>query len=229
MAWRLLAALVLALCLISIGSSPAAALSIDDYFSYSYNVEFSKTKIQGSEVFNATITVTATRNNNDFPLSLSPSKASLTGRIISEHQATGAEVTLNSSYTVEISPFPQKGETSSESVDVSLQFPGGSQSGTYNVVGELIEAKVYVVVAWFDVTSYFSSSSQEMGAVTYIAPAGGGFGPVLPPTGEEIETSLFGTEVSFPIGSSGEILETIEATSEDGTLTLTIPGHYCPG
>ncbi len=100
MAWRLLIALILALCLVPIGSSPVAALSADDYFSYSYNVEFSKTEIHESEVFNATITVTATRNNNDFPLNLSPSAASLTGRIIAEHQTIAAKVTLNSSYTV---------------------------------------------------------------------------------------------------------------------------------
>ena len=38
--WRPLSALILALCLIPIGSHPVAALSVDDYFSYSYNVEF---------------------------------------------------------------------------------------------------------------------------------------------------------------------------------------------
>jgi len=63
-----------------------------------------------------------------------------------------------------------------------------------------------------------------MGSVTYVAPGGGGgFGPALIPTADEVKTNLFGTEASFPISSSGEILETIEATSEDGTLTLTIP------
>ena len=121
MVWRLLIALILALCLVPIGSSPVAALSAEDYFSYSYDVEFSKVEIEGSEDFNATVTVTATRNNNDFPLNLSPSEALITGRIIAEHQATGAKVTLNSSYTVEISPFPQKGETAQESEVVSLQ------------------------------------------------------------------------------------------------------------
>ena len=50
----------------------------------------------------------------------------------------------------------------------------------------------------------------------------GGFGAALTPTGEEIKTNLFGTEVSSPISSSGEILQAIEATSEDETLTLTI-------
>ena len=222
-AWRLLVAPILALCLVLIGSAPVAALSVTDYCTYSWGVEFSQTEINGSELFNATITVTATRNNNDFPLNLSPSEASFIGRIIAEHEATGAEVTLNSNYTVEISPFPQKDETTQSSVVVSLQFPEGSQSGTYTVVGELIEAKIKVII-WWDVTSYLSSS-QVMGSVTYTAPrvGGGGGGGISPPTGEEVTTNLFGAEASSPISSTGEILETIEATSEDGTLTLTIP------
>jgi len=39
--WRPLIALILALCLISVCSHPVAALSVEEYFSYSYNVEFS--------------------------------------------------------------------------------------------------------------------------------------------------------------------------------------------
>ncbi len=222
MAWRLLVALILALCLVPIGSSPVVALSVDDYFEITYEVSLSKTEINGSEVFDATITVTATRNNNDFPLGLSPSEALITGRIIAEHQTTDAKVTLNSSYTVEISPFPQKGETAQESEVVSLQLPEESQSGTYSVVGELIKAEVTVLGIAIPATEYLPSS-QIMGSVTYVAPSGGGgFGPALTLTGAEVTTNLFGTEASFPISSSGEILETIEATSEDGTLTLTI-------
>lgn len=181
MAWRLFVALILALCLVPISFSQVAALSVDDYFGITYEVSLSKTEINGSEVFNATITVTATRNNNDFPLNLSPSEALITGRIIAEHQATGAKVTLNSSYTVEISPFPKKGETAQESEVVSLQFPEESQSGTYSVVGELIKAEITVLGIAIPATEYLPSS-QIIGSVTYVAPGGGGgFGPVPPP------------------------------------------------
>jgi len=38
-----------------------------------------------------------------------------------------------------------------------------------------------------------------------------------------IETELFGVEARFRISDDGEILETIEATSADGMLTITIP------
>ncbi|GAH85442.1 unnamed protein product, partial [marine sediment metagenome] len=37
-----------------------------------------------------------------------------------------------------------------------------------------------------------------------------------------VETTLFGIEVRFRIDSDGKILKTIEATSEDGMLTITI-------
>ena len=218
-AWRLLIALILALCLVPIGSSQVAALdtvSVGGYFEITYEpVEFSKTEINGSEIFSATVEAEAACTN-DLPLTVS--EARITGCVTATHQASGAKVTLNPSYTVTISSFPnKKGETSSASRDVSLQFPKGSQSGTYSVVGELIQAKVKVDIlnAWVTVTSYLPSS-QPMGSVTYVTPASS-------PTIEEVKTSLFGSEASFPISSSGEILEPIEATSEDGMLTLTIP------
>ncbi|GAH76400.1 unnamed protein product, partial [marine sediment metagenome] len=78
-----------------------------------------------------------------------------------------------------------------------------------------------------DQTALFHSGDIEELYLTAYCPAppsgGGGFGPALLPTGEEVTTNLFGTEASFPISSTGEILETIEATSKDGTLTLTVP------
>ena len=216
MAWRLLVALILALCLVFIGSSPVAALdtvSVAGYFEITYEpAEFSKTEINGNEIFYATVKAEATCTN-DLPLTVS--EARIAGCVTATHQASGVKVTLNSSYTVTISSFPnKKGETSSASRDVSLQFPEESQSGTYSVVGELVEARVYILVVWVTVTSYLPSS-QTMGSVTYVAPDGGG--------GEGVKTNLSGTETSFPISPSGEILETIEVTSEDGMLTLTIP------
>jgi len=222
--WQLLVALALVLCIVSISSSPVAALSVDDYFSYDYGVEFSKLEILGDEVFNATITVTATCTN-DLPLSVT--EARITARVTAEHQTNGSKVTLKPSYTVTVSSFPNsKGETSSESVVVSLQFPEGSQSGAYSVVGELIEAEINTsLLGPLSVTSLLPES-QALGSVTYTAPSGGGLvggsGPVPPPTTEEVTASLFGTEVISSISASGEILETIEVTSEDGTLTMTI-------
>jgi len=58
-------------------------------------------------------------------------------------------------------------------------------------------------------------------SVTIAAPPGPGPGPA--PVRYYIDTNLFGIEASFRISDEGEILETIEATSEDGKLTITIP------
>ena len=224
-AWRLLIALILALCLVPIDSSPVAALSVDDYFEITYEpVEFSKTEINGSEVFNATITVTATCTN-DLPLPVT--EARITARIIAEHEATDAKVTLNSSYTVTISPFPQKGETAQEREVVPLQFPEGSESGNYNIVGVLDKAEVTVLGIAIPVTEYLPSS-QTMGSVTYTAPdggggGGGGFSPTLTPTAEEVKATLFGVEGEFSIDDDGVIQETIEATSDAGDFTIAIP------
>jgi len=43
------------------------------------------------------------------------------------------------------------------------------------------------------------------------------------PTYYYIQTNLFGVEKSYRIESDGELLQTIEATSADGNLTITIP------
>jgi len=59
--------------------------------------------------------------------------------------------------------------------------------------------------------------------VTIAAPAFVGDGVGGAPPATYVETNLFGTTASFSISSEGKIQETIEATSEDGMLTLTIP------
>ena len=215
--WRLVIALILALCLVPISPNPVFAQSPSDYFSYSYDVEFSSTEIEGSEVFYATITVDATCTND---LPLSPSEARSTGRIIAEHQTSGAQVTLNSSYTVTITPFPSnKGETAQSSEVVPLQFPQGSQSGTYSVVAELIEAEAKVVI-WIPVTDYLPSS-QPIGSITYqvgdgggvAGGGGGGGGGWLPGV----------TSVRDYITEEGRFTEDVTAKSEDREVELYIP------
>jgi len=62
--------------------------------------------------------------------------------------------------------------------------------------------------------------SVNIEAPPYVPPAGGGGGGGTPTY--YTQTSLFGTEESFRISSSGKVMETIEATSADGNLTITI-------
>jgi len=230
--WRLIIALILALCLLPITSNSAAAQSLSDYFSVDYAVEFSKTQIEGSETFYVTVTVEATCKQD---LPVSPSEARSTGRIIARHQTTGAEVTLNSSYTVTISPFPsQAGNTTQVSKTISLQFPSVSQSGTYSVVGELTEAEVKVGIFWLPVTNFVPSSflpaSHTMGSVTYVPGSGdggggGGRGGGGGDDEEEEEEMLLPpgtTDVSGFVSADGTFTGTVVAESVDGKCELTI-------
>ncbi|MFC1950558.1 hypothetical protein ACFLWD_02710 [Chloroflexota bacterium] len=122
--WRLLLTLILVLCSIPFISHSATALSVEDYFEINYApMEFSKTEIQGNEIFYATIEAEATCVS-DLPLAVT--EVSINGRVIAEHQVSGVRVTLNSSYDVTIYSFPNTaGETSQSSEVVSLRFPGG--------------------------------------------------------------------------------------------------------
>jgi len=209
--WRPLSALILALCLVPVCSHPVAALSVDDYFSYSYNVEFSKVDIEGSEVFYATVEVEATCKE-DLPLAVT--KMNITGRIVAEHQVSGAKVTLSSDYSVTIEPFPNEvGETSQASEVVSLRFPQGSESGTYDVVGELIEAKILTILGELDVTSYLPSS-RAISSVTYVALDGDGAGGGII---VEPDNGLLNY-----IDEDGVFTDDVTIESEDGECWITI-------
>ena len=166
-AWRFIIAVLLMLTLIPISPNPVAALSVSDYFSYSYTVQFSKSQITGGETFYATVQVTATYIKA-LPVPATPTEASSTGRIVAIHQTSGAKLTLNPSYTVTLSPFPSVGQTTQISQAVPLQFLGDSQIGAYNVVGELIKAEVNLppIIGWMNITT-FLPSSQSLGSVTY--------------------------------------------------------------
>jgi hypothetical protein len=162
------ASLMLAAAFCLIITSPATAQDgLKENFQFSYEpVSFEKREIHGGEVFHATIAgrVTCTKN-----LPISASEASITSRVIAVHGITSTEVTLNPSYTAAIKPFPsQKGETAEVSQAVPLQFPAQAEAGDYDVIGEIVEARVKVLFAWIDVTGYLPQN-QSMGTVKYIA------------------------------------------------------------
>jgi len=166
--WHLAIALVLAAFLVPASPLPVAAQSIGEYFQISYDpVEFNQTEIHGNDVFYATIKGEATCIE-DLPVSVS--EVRITSCVLAEHQVSATLEILNPSYTITIKPFPcEKGDIIEINKSIALQFPEESESGDYNVVGELIEAKVKAFLR-IDVTSYLPPS-QAMGSVTYIAPA----------------------------------------------------------
>ncbi len=160
-------ALILVLCLSVINPLSAAAQSLGEYFSINYQpVSLSQDEVQGSDVFYATVSGEATCTKN---LPVPVNAAIITSRVVAENMESGRMVTLNESYTLEIKPFPsKKGESAEINQVIQLQFPGTAESGDYNIVGELIEAKVKVSLVVMDVTS-FLPQKQGMGSVKYTA------------------------------------------------------------
>jgi len=141
---------------------------LGEYFSINYQpVSLSQDEIQGSDVFYATVSGSATCTK-DLPISVNA--AVITSRVVAENMESSRMVTLNESYTLEIEPFPsKKGQSAEIEQVIQLQFPGTAESGDYNIVGELIEAKVKVsMMPTMDVTS-FLPQKQVMGSVKYTA------------------------------------------------------------
>jgi hypothetical protein len=168
--WCLIIATTAAISLCVIETRPIVAQSPGDYFQFSYDpVNFSQDEIHGSEDFSATIRgkVVCT---NDLPVSVG--EASTTWSVTAQHKSTGNVVALNSKYTEAIKPFPsKKGDTFEINQIVSLRFPDNAESGDYDVIANLLEAKAKVAFAWVEVTEYLPRS-QVMGLLKYTSATG---------------------------------------------------------
>ncbi|MEK7353524.1 MAG: hypothetical protein AABZ77_03345 [Chloroflexota bacterium] len=164
----LLIALIPVIFLWVIDSPPAAAQSAGEYFKIDYgSANLSQSEVSGGGVFYAAIRgkVTCTK---DLPMSVS--EATITSRMVAKDTVNGTVVILNPSYTVILKPFPSKmGVITEIKLSVPLQFPDTAASGDYNIVAELIEAKVKVAFIWAPVTEYLPQS-QPIGSVKYSSP-----------------------------------------------------------
>ena len=96
------------------------------------------------------------------------SGASIVSKVVARHKQTGTEIVLNPNYSIRYdSGFPtKKGQTASASAQVPLSFPDGSPAGEYDIIGQILEAKVSVLVITVDVAGYLPPT-QLMGTVTY--------------------------------------------------------------
>jgi hypothetical protein len=159
--------LILAVSLWLFCPFPAVAQNLGDYFQITYDpVSFSKSEVNGGEVFYAKITGRATCTK-DLPVSVS--EANITWRVVAEDKANATRFTLNAGYTITINPFPSReGDATEINLSVPLTFHARANSGDYNVIGELIEAKVKVGFIGIGVSEYFPKS-QPMGSVKYTA------------------------------------------------------------
>jgi hypothetical protein len=218
--WFLILTLTLASGVIT--PRPAFALSVYDYFAINYDTEFSKNVIGGGDVFYATVLGTADCKQ-DMPLTVA--KGYITSRVVAQHRESGHKVTLNPSYTIDIEPFPnEQGETTEAQVVIPLAFPSGSPAGTYDIAGELIEAKVKSTLGfWLSVTPYLPAV-EELGSVSY------------QPQNEDftITGSLFDLAIYLDNGISlgDHVFQSEDGECRlaisDGTLCLTSHGEPLP-
>jgi hypothetical protein len=194
---------------------PVLALSIDDYFTYNYSFVFSKTNIVGSETFIVTVSGQAICVQN---LPLPVSTASIVSKVVARHTQTGMEVILNPSYSIRYdSGFPsQKGQIASASAQVPLTFPSSSPAGTYDIIGQILEAKISVLVITIDVAGYLPSA-QAMGTVTYTTSITGGGGIIITTT-----------TPSTPATTAPSIAATTVIQSSTAPATVTSPPTLSP-
>jgi hypothetical protein len=162
---RWLLTLALSFAAGAIAAAPAAAISVYDFFTISYDAELSQPVVGGGEVFQATVQGTADCKQ-DLPLSIS--RGYVTSRVTAQHHESGRKITLNPSYTMNIEPFPNEaGETTQAEVLIPLSFPSGTAPGTYDIAAEPIEAGVQSSLGfWLLVTPYLPPF-EELGSVLY--------------------------------------------------------------
>jgi len=89
------------------------------------------------------------------------------------------------------------------------------------VQGDIEEEATVTLTFYVNDVSTGQTAEWHSGEVTELPLSVTIAAPPAPPR-YYIDTNLFGIEASYRISDEGEILETIEATSEDGMLTITI-------
>ena len=211
--------LAVALCLaFPVGAS---ALDFSGYFSFSYNPSFSQTTVYPGGSLSLTLTGIATCEA-DLPFTVSG--AVVSGRVL----AIGANsdtFVLNPGYAVSIGAFQtKKGQSVQSTQTLALSFPGSMAPGQYNIVGQVIEAKVQVVL-WFNVNSYVPSSTS-LGTVTLLAPPAPVPPPVPTPTPSPAPTPTAST-VPPPVTTTMTVTSP-PVTTADIVITTTGPTGTAP-
>ncbi len=150
--------------------SPAAAIDLNpaNYFQLTYEpITFDKTEISAGETFHATFRGKASCTKT---LPFSPSQATIEFLIVAVSDASGDSLTLNESYVISVDPFPRKkGETYEIDQQIPLEMPSSAAPGNYNVTGQLIEARVKILIIWQGVTGAFPKE-YSMGTIKVIEP-----------------------------------------------------------
>jgi len=212
----LVAGLLLAGCLLTLIPSPVFALDGASYFSITYTTVLNEPEIHSGDTVTAVVTGKAVCTKN---LPLAVSEGYVKGKLRARNEVTGNTIDLGSEYTVTISPFPNKqGDSSQQSVSLSLSFPPGVQPGQYVVYGELLEARVRAIL-WFTVTSYLPSTQDltEVSVLPVVSPV---IPPVITPTVPAVWPGT--TSIIGHTDAQGVITNEMSAVSEDGNCAVSL-------
>ncbi|HXL02852.1 MAG TPA: hypothetical protein PK016_07050 [Candidatus Atribacteria bacterium] len=149
------------------GSGQLIAQSLGDFFSFTYQAQLSETEISKGETFFALIKSEVIYKGN---LPISPRGARITSRIVArrelDNNEAGNDIILNPGYTLNVNPFPRRGEQIELSSTVPLQFPPESEPGAYQVVGVLESARLIIGPISISATRYLPQL-QVLGKVSY--------------------------------------------------------------
>jgi hypothetical protein len=220
MFWRAGIALILALSVTLADTKPAAALNAQDYFTFGYSIVLSKTEVEEGESFHVSATVQAVCTQ-DLPLTFS--EAVFTGRIIARNLEDGTTIILCSEYITTVKPFPSKqGDTAEDTQSITLQFPEGTEPGTYSIIAELIRVKAKFLVIWVDITNYLPASerSKPVGSVTLLPEDSTSEDTSGNSTSSHPEPGV--TDISQDIGADGTFLNTVITRSPDGNCQFSV-------
>lgn len=150
-----------------VGSDQLIAQSLGDFFSFTYQAQLSETEISKGEAFFALIKSKVIYKGN---LPVSPRGARITSRIVARRELdngeAGNDIILNPGYTLDVNPFPRRGEQIELSSTVPLQFPPESEPGVYQVVGVLESARLIIGPISISATRYLPQL-QVLGKVNY--------------------------------------------------------------
>ncbi len=149
------------------GSDRLIAQSLEDFFCFTYQAQLSETEISKGETFLALINSKVIYKGN---LPISPRGARITSRIVArrelDNDEAGNDIILNPGYTLDVNPFPRRGEQIELSSTVPLQFPPESEPGVYQVVGVLESARLIIGPISISATRYLPQL-QVLGKVNY--------------------------------------------------------------
>lgn len=134
--------LSLVTCLFKISTPLVAALDLNplNYFDINYNTDLSKAHVQAGEVFNLSIDGTATCIK-DLPIGID--RAALTLRVSAHDKDSNTRIILTDDFVISIEPFPDwKNDSYQFEQSLALVFPRDSSDGNYEILGQLISARI---------------------------------------------------------------------------------------